>query len=146
MDYKEAEEGEPNAEWVWSFGARIRKLENVEFSFRSFSLIFIAAAPCLFAATPIAYYYLLPPTIYQAPPLSTVIQSRLLTSLFQLSSAFDLAKDNVEFEVGKGFSWKDRKEKTEKKEEEVVSKELAEFRDRFGRKLEKRWQAKLAKG
>lgn len=53
-------------------------------------------------------YYILNSTVYQAPDLDTLLESRLLTSLYQISNVFDRTLDRAVFDpVDSRFRWKD---------------------------------------
>ncbi|XKL69617.1 hypothetical protein PGB90_007386 [Kerria lacca] len=54
---------------------------------------------------PIADYYIIAGVIYQAPDLISVINSRLLTSVFHLQSAFDDLFNMMQYQPSKGYSW-----------------------------------------
>ncbi|KAL5009082.1 hypothetical protein ScPMuIL_014663 [Solemya velum] len=70
--------------------------------------------------TPLAAYYIIAGVVYQAPDLCTVINSRLLNTVFSLNSAFDEAQSYSRYTPSQGYSWtfKDNKEieKAESKE------------------------------
>lgn len=55
--------------------------------------------------TPIADYYIIAGIVYQAPDLGSVFNSRLLTSINHLQSAFDEAKGFVKYHPSKGYWW-----------------------------------------
>jgi len=76
---------------------------------------------------PIAHYYIVAGTIYQAPDLSSVINSRMLNTVHSLESAFEEAQSFSRYHPSKGYWWefKDQaqteklmnKEKKKRKEE-----------------------------
>lgn len=55
--------------------------------------------------TPIADYYIVAGTIYQAPDLSSVVNSRLLAAVSHLQSAFEEARSYVKYHPAKGYTW-----------------------------------------
>lgn len=71
--------------------------------------------------TPLADYYILAGVVYQAPDLSSVIGSRMLTMVHHLQSAFDEASSYSHYHPSKGYWWEfkdnEKKEKTKTKEE-----------------------------
>ncbi|GFT39688.1 mediator of RNA polymerase II transcription subunit 6 [Nephila pilipes] len=71
--------------------------------------------------TPLADYYILAGVVYQAPDLSSVIGSRMLTMVHHLQSAFDEASSYSHYHPSKGYWWEfkdnEKKEKTKIKEE-----------------------------
>ena len=54
-------------------------------------------------ATPIADYYIIAGVVYQAPDLSSLINSRLLTSLHNLHSAFEESYSFSRYHPSKGY-------------------------------------------
>jgi len=77
--------------------------------------------------TPLADYYIIAGVVYQAPDLSSVVNSRLLNSINHLQSAFNECLSYTRYHPSKGYSWEfkdkdavDQKvvdKKKEKKEE-----------------------------
>jgi len=77
--------------------------------------------------TPMADYYIIAGTVYQAPDLSSVVNSRMLNAFHNLESAFEEAHSFSRYHPSKGYWWefKDQaqteklmnKEKKKKKEE-----------------------------
>ena len=55
--------------------------------------------------TPIPDYYVVAGTIYQAPDLCSVVNSRLLSAVNHLQSAFDEAKSYAKYHPNKGYWW-----------------------------------------
>ena len=55
--------------------------------------------------TPISDYYIVAGTIYQAPDLCSVVNSRLLSSISHLQSAFEEARSYVKYHPNKGYRW-----------------------------------------
>jgi len=55
--------------------------------------------------TPIADYYIINGHIYQAPDLSNVLSSRLLTAVTNLQSAFDEARGYAKYHPSRGYWW-----------------------------------------
>lgn len=54
---------------------------------------------------PLADYYILAGTVYQAPDLQSVVNSRLTTSVHNLISAFDETISYMKYHPTKGYSW-----------------------------------------
>ncbi|XP_046402292.1 mediator of RNA polymerase II transcription subunit 6 isoform X1 [Ischnura elegans] len=71
-------------------------------------------------ATPLADYYIIAGVIYQAPDLGSVLNSRLLSTIHHLQSAFDETVSYSRYHPSKGYTWdlkeKNLKEKMAKKE------------------------------
>jgi mediator of RNA polymerase II transcription subunit 6 len=57
------------------------------------------------AVTPLADYYILGGTVYQAPDLSAVINSRLLSTLYNLQAAFDECRSKATYDPKRGYRW-----------------------------------------
>merc|ERR1712223_305453 len=55
--------------------------------------------------TPISDYYIVAGTIYQAPDLCSVVNSRLLSSISHLQSAFEETKSFSRYHPNKGYRW-----------------------------------------
>ncbi|XP_023228687.1 mediator of RNA polymerase II transcription subunit 6-like, partial [Centruroides sculpturatus] len=55
--------------------------------------------------TPLADYYILAGVIYQAPDLNSVINSRMLTTVHHLQSAFEEAISYSKYQPSKGYWW-----------------------------------------
>ena len=55
--------------------------------------------------TPISDYYIVAGTIYQAPDLGSVVNSRLLSAVSHLQSAFDEARGYAKYQPNKGYWW-----------------------------------------
>jgi len=55
--------------------------------------------------TPIADYYIINGHIYQAPDLSNVLSSRLLTAVTNLQSAFEEARGYAKYHPSRGYWW-----------------------------------------
>lgn len=53
----------------------------------------------------IADYYVIAGTVYQAPDLGSIINSRLMTTLHHLDSAFKETLANSRYHPAKGYSW-----------------------------------------
>lgn len=77
---------------------------------------------------PLADYYIIGGTVYQAPDLASVINSRLLNTLSNLKSAFDEAQSFSKYHPSKGYWWEfkdqdtaDKKESKDKKKDEPSS-------------------------
>lgn len=56
-------------------------------------------------ATPMADYYIIAGTVYQAPDLASVFNSRLLSTVHQLQSAFEEASSYAKYHPSKGYTW-----------------------------------------
>jgi len=79
--------------------------------------------------TPLADYYVLAGYIYQAPDLNSVINSRMLTAMHHLSSAFEEVQSYARFNPSKGYSWdfgKDNETKDKSKDSEKESEKMKE--------------------
>ncbi|KAK7480362.1 hypothetical protein BaRGS_00028409 [Batillaria attramentaria] len=63
--------------------------------------------------TPVADYYIIGGIVYQGPDLSSVINSRMLNTLFHLQSAFDETLTYSKYHPSKGYWWefKDKEDK-----------------------------------
>jgi mediator of RNA polymerase II transcription subunit 6 len=75
--------------------------------------------------TPLADYYILAGTVYQAPDVNTVITSRILTGVHHLLSAFDEVHSYMRYHPTKGYSWdfgKDNQADKEKEQEKLKEK------------------------
>ena len=55
--------------------------------------------------TPISDYYIVAGTIYQAPDLCSVVNSRLLSAISHLQGAFEEARSYVKYHPAKGYTW-----------------------------------------
>ncbi|XP_017786718.1 PREDICTED: mediator of RNA polymerase II transcription subunit 6 isoform X2 [Nicrophorus vespilloides] len=56
-------------------------------------------------ATPIADYYIIAGTIYQAPDVASVLNSRMLSCVHHLQASFDEASSFSRYHPSKGYSW-----------------------------------------
>lgn len=56
-------------------------------------------------ATPLADYYIIAGTVYQAPDLASVFNSRMLSTVHHLQSAFEEASSYARYHPSKGYSW-----------------------------------------
>ncbi|EDW15527.1 mediator of RNA polymerase II transcription subunit 6 [Drosophila mojavensis] len=56
-------------------------------------------------ATPIADYYIIGGTVYQAPDLANVINARILNTVVNLQSAFEEASSYARYHPNKGYYW-----------------------------------------
>ena len=54
---------------------------------------------------PISDYYIVAGTIYQAPDLCSVVNSRLLSAISHIQSAFEEARSYVKYHPAKGYRW-----------------------------------------
>lgn len=57
------------------------------------------------AVTPLADYYILAGTVYQAPDLCSVISSRLLSAIHNLQLAFDECRTKATYDPKRGYGW-----------------------------------------
>jgi mediator of RNA polymerase II transcription subunit 6 len=55
---------------------------------------------------PIAVYYIIEGTVYQAPDVYSVLGSRIETSLFHLDQAFNMLISRSTFQPSRGYGWK----------------------------------------
>ncbi|CAG2186127.1 MED6 [Mytilus edulis] len=78
--------------------------------------------------TPLADYYIIAGVVYQAPDLGSVINSRLLNTLFNLQSAFVEAQSFSRYTPSKGYWWEfsDQEDKSEKSDSKEKKKNLAQ--------------------
>ncbi|XP_062510814.1 mediator of RNA polymerase II transcription subunit 6-like [Corticium candelabrum] len=74
------------------------------------------------AVTPLADYYILAGTVYQAPDLCSVINSRLLSALHHLQFAFDECRSKATYDPKRGYGWTFQCE-GKKKESDVAKDE-----------------------
>lgn len=56
-------------------------------------------------ATPMADYYIIAGTVYQAPDLASVFNSRLLSTVHHLQGAFEEASGYARYHPSKGYTW-----------------------------------------
>ncbi|XP_060684326.1 mediator of RNA polymerase II transcription subunit 6 isoform X3 [Hemiscyllium ocellatum] len=65
--------------------------------------------------TPLADYYIIAGVVYQAPDLGSVINSRMLTAIHAVQSAFDEAMSYCRYHPSKGYWWhfKDQDERAQ---------------------------------
>lgn len=56
-------------------------------------------------ATPLADYYIIAGTVYQAPDLASVFNSRMLSTVHHLQGAFEEASSYSRYHPSKGYSW-----------------------------------------
>ena len=59
---------------------------------------------------PIAVYYIIEGSIYQAPDVYSILGSRIETSLFHLDQAFNILIGMCTFQPSKGYGWKGEQE------------------------------------
>ncbi|XP_062536424.1 mediator of RNA polymerase II transcription subunit 6 [Armigeres subalbatus] len=81
-------------------------------------------------ATPLADYYIIAGTVYQAPDLASVFNSRILSTVHHLQSSFEEASSYSRYHPSKGYSWDfasnkalAEKNKTEKNKETPAKEE-----------------------
>ena len=73
--------------------------------------------------TPISDYYIIAGTIYQAPDLGSVLNSRILTGVGHLQKAFEEAREYSRYHPSRGYWWDFGKEKEESKKKVKDKKE-----------------------
>lgn len=73
--------------------------------------------------TPLAYYYIINGTVYQAPDVYNFVQSRLLGAVEPLKNAFDHVIQYSRYNVAKGYYWQFEKKPTMKREDEKSEEE-----------------------
>jgi mediator of RNA polymerase II transcription subunit 6 len=56
-------------------------------------------------ATPLADYHIIAGTVYQAPDLASVFNSRLLSTVHHLQGAFEEVSSYAKYHASKGYSW-----------------------------------------
>lgn len=80
-------------------------------------------------AIPLADYYIIAGVIYQAPDLGSVINSRLLTAVHGIQSAFDEAMSYCRYHPSKGYWWhfKDQEERDKAKPKAKKKEEASSF-------------------
>ncbi len=61
---------------------------------------------------PLADYYIVAGTVYQAPDLGSVLNSRLISTATHLQSAFDEARQYARYHPSKGYWWDFEKKQT----------------------------------
>ncbi|XP_009989536.1 PREDICTED: mediator of RNA polymerase II transcription subunit 6-like, partial [Tauraco erythrolophus] len=66
-----------------------------------------------YSVIPMADYYIIAGVIYQAPDLGSVINSRVLTAVHGIQSAFEEAMSYCRYHPSKGYWWhfKDQEER-----------------------------------
>ncbi|KFD48989.1 hypothetical protein M513_10141, partial [Trichuris suis] len=72
--------------------------------------------------TPMEDYYIIGGTVYQAPDLCSVLNSRLQASIEHLRTAFEEAKSFYRFHPAKGYYWQFRNESTVEKKSKFILK------------------------
>ncbi len=93
------------------------------------------------AVTPMADYYIIAGVVYQAPDLNSLINSRILTTVHNLHSAFDESNTYCRYHPSKGYWWEfskdsdkdNNKDKTDKTAKDKT-KEEANSSTKFQRK------------
>lgn len=83
-------------------------------------------------ATPISDYYIIAGVVYQAPDLNSLINSRILTTVHHLQSAFDESYSYSRYHPSKGYwfefnkdSDKDNKDKNDKTSKDKTKEEMS---------------------
>jgi len=72
--------------------------------------------------TPVNDYYIIAGVIYQAPDIGSVLNSRILTGVSHLQSAFEEARGYARYHPSRGYWWDFGKEKEKEKEEKDKDK------------------------
>jgi len=72
--------------------------------------------------TPVNDYYIIAGVIYQAPDIGSVLNSRILTGVSHLQSAFEEARGYARYHPSRGYWWDFGKEKEKEKEEKEKEK------------------------
>ncbi|XP_058808989.1 mediator of RNA polymerase II transcription subunit 6 [Phymastichus coffea] len=78
---------------------------------------------CSTQATPIADYYIIAGVVYQAPDLASVVNSRLLSAVHHLQSAFEETSACARYHPSKGYSWDFKNGKTAAAKKETPVRE-----------------------
>ncbi|XP_065565461.1 mediator of RNA polymerase II transcription subunit 6-like isoform X2 [Artemia franciscana] len=98
--------------------------------------------------TPLADYYIIAGTVFQAPDLGSVINSRILAAVNHLESSFSEAQSFSRYHPSKGYYW-DFKDKAVEKDK-VKKKSKSEEESRSNRQVQDRvdflladWSAKF---
>nr|CAG4652186.1 EOG090X0E0D [Triops cancriformis] len=102
--------------------------------------------------TPLTDYYIVAGVVYQAPDLGSVINSRILTTVSHLQSAFDEAVSFSQYHPSKGYWWefkdKDANDKDSKKKEKLKEEPSSLFQrqrvDMLLAELTKKFPPKVA--
>jgi hypothetical protein len=76
---------------------------------------------------PMAVYYIVEGTIYQAPDFYSVLGSRMMTSLFHLDQAFNILVNAYTFQPFKCYAWKEGKKR------DMQTKRISTFGNIFNR-------------
>ncbi|XP_016840546.1 mediator of RNA polymerase II transcription subunit 6 isoform X1 [Nasonia vitripennis] len=74
-------------------------------------------------ATPVADYYIIAGVVYQAPDLASVVNSRLLSAVHHLQSAFEETSACSRYHPSKGYSWDLKNGKTAAAKKEIPVRE-----------------------
>ena len=72
--------------------------------------------------TPVNDYYIIAGVIYQAPDIGSVLNSRILTGVSHLQSAFEEARGYARYHPSRGYWWDFGKEKEKEKDEKAKDK------------------------
>lgn len=76
--------------------------------------------------TPVTDYYIVAGVVYQAPDLGTLLNSRIITSVSHLQSAFEEARSYSRYHPSRGYWWdfgKDKESEKKQKKAKVVKRE-----------------------
>ncbi|XP_038073247.1 mediator of RNA polymerase II transcription subunit 6-like [Patiria miniata] len=76
--------------------------------------------------TPLANYYIIAGVVYQAPDLCSVLNSRMLTGLHHIESAFEEAQSFSRYSPSKGYWWEFKDKEQEQAEEKLKNKKKKE--------------------
>jgi len=96
--------------------------------------------------TPLAHYHIIGGTVYQAPDLASVLNSRLATSLEKIQSAFTDCQTASNFHPNKGYWWEWPGHKPNKVGKEEEEKNIQKIATKFQKNrvdilLSKDWAA-----
>lgn len=72
-------------------------------------------------AVPITDYYIIAGYVYQAPDLNSVINSRLMTAVHHLQSAFDETLTYMRYHPTRGYSWEFGKDHGDREKKEAAN-------------------------
>nr|CAG4644322.1 EOG090X0E0D [Lepidurus arcticus] len=95
--------------------------------------------------TPLTDYYIVAGVVYQAPDLGSVINSRILTTVSHLQSAFDEAVSFSQYHPSKGYWWEFRDKEANEKEAKKKDKSKEEPSSLFQRQRVDMLLAELTK-
>jgi len=73
--------------------------------------------------TPVSDYYIIAGVVYQAPDLATILNSRIVSSVSHLQSAFEEARGYARYHPSRGYWWDFGKEKEKEKKTKQTKEE-----------------------